>query len=170
MSQLTFTDVINKWKELGDAHVDIKTNYRWNFTEFDGNVRENTVFPLMTYEAPTLEPANTESNPLLLFNSAFNILGMEDVDTSDATDEVNQNLVLNNSLEIALEVVRKLNEWCATPFLDNGDKNVWYGLLDKLSITFTKVGPVTNSYLYGYRCELALKPQFHLQVDESKWA
>lgn len=169
MSQITFTDIIELYQTLGNSHVDIQSNYRWNFTEFDGDVRENTNYPLMTYEAPDVEPDNIESSPLLNFTTAFNILGMQDVDTSDATDEEAQNQVLNNSLEIALEVIRKINEICATFNNVDNTKNKWYGLFKKLSFTLTKVGPVTNSYLYGYRCELTFNPKFHLQVDESKW-
>lgn len=169
MQQLEFNDVINKLKELGDSHVDIKTNYKWNFKEFDGNVRDNTNFTLMTYEAPELVPSNTESNLLLNYMCAFNILGMDGVDTSDVTDEVAQNLVLNHTLNIAIEVARKIVEYSAIPFLPNNVKNPWYSILNKLSFSFTKVGPVTTNYLYGYRCEFTLNPKFILTVDESKW-
>ena len=72
--QLTFDDIINKQKELGDSNVDIKTNYRWNFKEFDGDVRENTIFPLMTYESPQVVPSNKESNLLLNYMNAFILL------------------------------------------------------------------------------------------------
>jgi hypothetical protein len=168
MSQITFNDIIAKLKELGDSHVDIKTNYRWNFAEFDGDVRPDTVFPLMTYEGPDVQPAVSESSPLLNFTNAFNILGMQDVDTSDSLDETAQNQVLNNNLVIALEVVRKLKEFSATPFI-NDVKNNWYGIFDLLQVSLTKVGPVTTDYLYGYRCEFVLNPKFSLAVDGSKW-
>lgn len=168
MSQITFNDIIAKLKELGDSHIDIKTNYRWNFAEFDGDVRPDSVFPLMTYEGPDVQPTNSESNPLLNFTNAFNILGMDGVDTSDVLDEEAQNLVLNNNLEIALEVVRKLKAYSATPFID-GSKNKWYGIFDLLQVSFTKVGPVTTSYLYGYRCEFVLNPKFLLTVNTDKW-
>ena len=170
MTQLTFDDIINKLKEFGDSNVDVKTNYRWNLKEFDGNVRDNTVFTLMTYEAPQVASSNTESNPLKNYMSAFNILGMEGVDTSDVTDEAAQNLVLNHCLNIAFEFERKLIEFSAIPFLENNVKNPWYSILDKLSFSYTKVGPVTTSYLYGYRCEFTLNPKFILAVDPAKWA
>jgi len=169
MTQLTFDDIINKLKELGDSHVDIKTNYRWNLKEFDGNVRDNTVFTLMTYESPQLVPSNTESNLLLNYMCAFNILGMEGVDTSDVTDEAAQNLVLNHCLNIAIEIARKIIEFSAIPFLENTAKNDWYSILNKLSFSFTKIGPVTTGYLYGYRCEFTLNPKFILEVDPTKW-
>ncbi len=170
MQQLSFNDIITKLKELGDSHVDIKSNYRWNFAEFDGNIRDNTNFTLMTYEGPELQPSNTESNLLLNYMCAFNILGMEGVDTSDVTDETSQNLVLNHCLNIALEVARKLIEYAAIPFLPSGEKNPWYSILEKLSFSFSKVGPVTTSYLYGYRCEFTLNPKFLLDVDPEKWS
>lgn len=168
MAQLTFNDVIGKLKELGNSHVDVKTNYRWNLKEFDGDVRENAEFTLMTYEAPHLIPSNTQSNLLLNYMCAFNILGMEGVDTSDVTDEEAQDLVLNHCLNIALEIARKINEHCEIPFI-NDVKNPWYSILDKLSFSFTKIGPVTTHYLYGYRCELTLNPKFLLAPDPTKW-
>lgn len=169
MSQITFNDIIAKLKELGDAHVDINTNYRWNFAEFDGNVRPNTVFPLMTYEGPDVQPTNTDQNPLLNFNNAFNILGKDGVITTDPLDETAQNEVLNHTLEIALEVVRKLKEFSAIPFI-NDAPNKWYGIFDLLQVSLTKVGPVTTSYLYGYRCEFVLNPKFSLVVNADKWS
>lgn len=169
MSQLTFNDIVTKLQELGDSHVDIQTNYRWNFSEFDGDVRPNTTFPLMTYEGPDVQPGNSELNTLLLFTNAFNILGKEGVDTSDPFDEAAQNEVLNDALEIALEVVRKLKEFSAIPFINN-EPNKWYGIFDLLQVSLTKVGPVTTSHLYGYRCEFVLNPKFNKAVNPDKWA
>lgn len=169
MSQLTFNDIILKLAELGDSHIDINTNYRWNFSEFDGDIRPGTILPLMTYEGPDVQPTNNNENPLLNFNNAFNILGKDGVDTTDALDEEAQNEVLNHCLEIALEVVRKLKEFSAIPFINN-ERNKWYGIFDLLQVSLTKVGPVTTSYLYGYRCEFVLNPKFSLIVNTDKWA
>lgn len=168
MSQITFNDIITELAELGTKHKDVKTNYRWNFAEFDGDVRTDTVFPLMTYEGPDVQPTNSESSPILHYLGAFNILGMQDVDTSDLQDEENQDLVLHNSLEIVLEIVRKLKAFSLIPFIDDAP-NVWYGVFDLLNVSITKVGPVTTSYLYGYRCEFVVKNKFSLVVDDSKW-
>lgn len=169
MSQLTFNDVIKKLNELGTSHVDINTNYRWNFNEFDGDVRPDTQFPLMTYEGPDVQPANSDLNTLLNFICAFNILGKEGVDTSDPLDEAAQNEVLHHCLEIALEVVRKLKEFASTSFINNVP-NKWYGIFDLLQVSFTKVGPVTTHFLYGYRCEFVLNPKFKKAVDPEKWS
>lgn len=168
MNELTFNDIINKLAELGNSHVDINTNYRWNFSEFDADIRPDTVLPLMTYEGPDVQPTNSESQPILNYTNAFNILGKQNVDTTDVTDEASQNEVLTHCLEIALEIVRKLKEFSAIPFI-NEERNKWYGIFDLLDVSFTKVGPVTTSYLYGYRCEFVLKNKFKLEVDASKW-
>ncbi len=168
MDQLQHNDIIDRLSLIGNSNVDIKSNYRWNISEFQGDVREGSEFPLMTYESPTIVPTNTESNLLLEYNCAFNILGMEDVDTSDPEDEEAQNLVLNHCLNIALEVFRKLIEYNEIPF-DGDVRNRWYSILQKLQVSFTKVGPVTNHYLYGYRCEFALNPKFSTITDPAKW-
>lgn len=168
MIQLTFDDVINKLEQLANSHIDITSHYRWNMSEFDGDVRPDNSLTLMTYEAPQLTPTNTESNLLLNYRCAFNILGKTGVDTTDVTDEAPQNEVLNHTLNIALEVYRKLIEHCETPFIDDSP-NQWYSRLEKLETSFTKVGPVTTSYLYGYRCEFTINPKFITTPDANKW-
>lgn len=167
--QLTHNDIINKLKELAIKHKEINTCYRWNLNEFDTDVRPDTTFPFMPVESPTIEPSNTESNLLLNYRCAFNILGMDNVDTSDIYNETDINKVLNNNLNIALEVARKLIADCSVPFNTDETPNKWYSRLDKLSFQFTKIGPVTANYLYGYRCEFVLNPKFSLKIDEAKW-
>lgn len=170
MKQISHNDVIELIKDLASKNTDIKTCYRWNLKEFQTSVRPGTEFPLMTVESPTVEPGNSQSNLLLNFRCAFNILGMKGVDTYSIIDEESQNKVLENSMGIALEVTRKLMEVCSIPFLeDNTTKNPWYAILDPLSIVYTKIGPVTNQSLYGYRCEFTLNPKFYTTPTKEKW-
>lgn len=168
-TKITHSDIIEKQKDLAEKHQGIKTNYRWNLNEFDGPVRPGTIFPLMTIESPTVEVGNTESLPFLNYQCAFNILGMDGVYTSDRNDEISQNKVINNALEIALELFRKLIQDNSIAFNTDGTNNKWYSLLDKLSFQFTKIGPVTSDYLYGYRCEFVLKSPFCSELTPEKW-
>jgi hypothetical protein len=166
--KLTHNDIVNKLAAIGAAHKDIKTDYRWNFEEFAAILRENTILPLMTYESPTLAASNAESNLHIDYNCAFNILGKEGVATYEIDNEAAQNEVLNHCLEIALEIKRKLIADTSIPFV-NDAPNSWYSVLDKLSFTFTKLGPVTQESLYGYRCEFNLNPKFSEAIDPTKW-
>lgn len=168
-TKITHSDIIEKLKNLAENHQDIKTNYRWDLNEFDGPVRTGTIFPLMTIESPTIEVGNTESLPFLNYQCAFNILGMDSVYTSDRNDEMSQNKVINNALEIAIELYRKLIEESTTAFNTDKTKNNWYSALDKLSFQFTKIGPVTSDYLYGYRCEFVFKSPFCDKLTLEKW-
>lgn len=107
--------------------------------------------------------ANPESNLLLNFRCAFNILGMDGVDTSVMYNEAAQNEVLNHTSNIALEVLRKLlkdNE----NFTETNKR--WYGTLDPLSISLTKIGPVNSHFLYGYRVGFTLNPKFIRALDD----
>jgi hypothetical protein len=166
--KLTHNNIIGKLSEIGTAHKDINTHYRWNFEEFAAILRENTALPLMTYESPTLAAANAESNLHLDYNCAFNILGKQGVATYEIDNEAAQNEVLTYCLEIALEVMRKLMADTSIPFV-NDLPNSWYSVLDTLSFTFTKLGPVTQESLYGYRCEFNLNPKFYKAIDPTKW-
>ncbi|SEC46910.1 hypothetical protein SAMN04489761_3079 [Tenacibaculum sp. MAR_2009_124] len=168
-SSLTHDEIISKQKEIAKKHKDVQTCYRWNFSEFDGPVRDNTVFPLMTIESPTLQFTNTESSLFSGYNGAFNILGMDGVYTNDVSDEEAINKVLNNSLEIALEVCKKLIEIDGVYMLETGIKNKWYSSIDKLSFQLTQIGPVTSNYLYGYRCEFKISTPFSTKLNPDKW-
>jgi hypothetical protein len=166
--ELTHNDIIQKLSEIGTSHKEILTHYRWNFEEFAAILRENTEFTLMTYESPTLGAENTESSLHIDYNCAFNILGKQGVDTYEIDNEAAQNEVLTHCLEIALEIMRKLIADTSIPFV-NDVANNWYNVLDKLSFTFTKLGPVTQNSLYGYRCEFSLNPKFNEAIDATKW-
>lgn len=168
---LTHDDVINKLAAIGNSHVDIKTHYRWNLAEFfdqNANLRPGTSSTLMTYESPTVIPSNSENNIHLQWNCAFNILGKEGVHTYEIDNEPAQNEVVNHCLEIALETYRKLIADTSIPLID-GVPNPWYGVLQKLSASFTKIGPVSSESLYGYRCEFVLNPKFNCNINPQKW-
>ncbi len=167
--QITHDDIIALIEELAQQHKEVKSFYRWDFEEFDMPVRPNTNFPLLTYESPTLELSNTESNPFVTHQCAFNILGLDGIDTHDPYNTENQNKVLQSSQLIALEIARKLIERDGIAFSYDSTPNKWYSALDILTFEFVKIGPVTSDYLYGYRCEFSFKSKFTTKPNPEKW-
>ena len=163
MPNVTHDDVSNYFTSLGESNVDVKFSYRWNLLEFNGPLPDSAKLTLLAYESPTLITENTETKPHLNTICAFNILGKEGVSTSNIADKAAQDEVLDHCMEIAKEFARKI--------ITDSEKEdgLFYRMVQRLSFQFTKVGPVTLSSLYGYRCEFSINPAFNTNIDPDKW-
>ena len=169
MPRLSFLDYINYFEDLAAKHVEIKGAFRWNLNEISAAMRTGTQLPVMLVDAPETRTYGNRTKTVHHNVLAFTILGKPNTITGDLDAYEAQNETLDYCHKICFDVEARILDDAEKPQL-NGVKNWLYGMADKNSFHFFKVGPIFSDGLYGYRCELTLKNQVPTCPDSTKWS
>lgn len=168
MPRISFLNIINYLEGLAEKHVDIKAAYRWNVLEFSGLLRKGVDLPVMLIDAVETQTSGDSKKTIHSNSTAFTVLGKPNTNTGNIDEYEAQNIVLDFCQQICFDIEARIIEDSKIPQKDNKN-NPFYGLINKNSFHFFKVGPIFSDGLYGYRCELTLKNKESLCVDKTKW-
>ena len=169
MPRISFLNIINYLEQLAINHVDIKKAYRWNVSEVSGSLRSGIELPVMLIDAVETQTKAYTTKTIHFNTTAFTILGKPNTRTGNLDQYQAQNEVLDFCQQICFDLEARILHNGMQPKATDGSKNWLYGLVDKNSFHHFKVGPIFSDGLYGYRCELTLKNQVPLCINESKW-
>ncbi|WP_028890879.1 hypothetical protein [Tenacibaculum sp. 47A_GOM-205m] len=170
MANISFLTIVNYLEALSANHVDVKDSFRWNVNEVSGALRSGVALPITLIDAPETQSSGKNTTPLIHINTtAFTVLGKPNTKTGNLDDYDAQNEVLDYTQRICFDFQKRILHDASLPKI-NGQKNWLYGLIDKNSFHFFKVGPLFSEGLYGYRCELTIKNKVTTEVDAEKWS
>ncbi|ALU74348.1 hypothetical protein AUW17_03270 [Tenacibaculum dicentrarchi] len=169
MPRIDFKTITNYLENLADANIEIASKYRWNVTEFTGNLRSGIALPVKLIDAVEVQTSGNNTQRSHNNIVAFTVLDKPNTRTGNANEYDAQNEVLNRCQNICFDIeTRILHD--ATNIKDaDGNRNWLYGRVEEGSFRFYKMGPIFTDTLYGYRCEFALKNQVCKIPDASKW-
>ncbi|RSC96066.1 hypothetical protein [Tenacibaculum singaporense] len=170
MPNISFLTIVNYLEALSENHADVKEHFRWNVNEVTGAIRSGIELPLALIDTVETQSSGSNNTPLIHNNTtAFTVVGKPNTKTGNLDDYEAQNEVLEYCQRICFDFQNRILHDASLPRI-NGEKNWLYGLVDKNSFHFFKVGPLFSDGLYGYRCELTLKSKVITEVDNTKWA
>lgn len=168
MPRMSFLNIVNYLEQLATTHVDIKKAYRWNVSEVSGALRSGIELPVMLIDAVETQTKGDASKTLHVNTTAFTILGKPNTRTGNSDQYAAQNEVLDYCQQICFDLETRIIHDASISRKD-GVKNWLYGLVDKNSFHYFKLGPIFSDGLYGYRCELAFKNQVCIEPNTAKW-
>tara|TARA_B110001452_G_scaffold169692_1_gene141938 strand:+ start:763 stop:1281 length:519 start_codon:yes stop_codon:yes gene_type:complete len=169
MPRISFIKIINYLELLAANHVDIKKAYRWNVSEVSGKLRSGIKLPIMLIDAVETQTNGDQTKTIHNNTTAVTILGKPNTSTGNLDQYEAQNEVLDFCQQICFDIEQRIL-YDATQVKDsNGNKNWLYGMADKNSFHFFKIGPLFSDGLYGYRFELSLSNKISSCVDKTKW-
>ncbi len=169
MPRISLLDIVGYLEGLASAHVDIKSAYRWNVSEFTGKMRKGVELPVMLIDAVETQGMGDKAKRFHANVTAFTILDKPNTKTGGMDEYEAQNQVLDACQQICFDVEDRILFTASLTKDDNNAKNWLYGLVDEDSFHHVKVGPIFVDGLYGYRCEVTLKNQVPTLPDASKW-
>lgn len=169
MPRISFLTIVNYLESLASNHVSINDSYRWNVNEAEGEMRSGLSVPILLIDPVEVKPSGDAAKTFHSNMTAFTVLGKPGVSTGKIDSYAEQNEVLEYCQQICFDVQERILHDATIPRI-GGEKNWMYGLVDKNSFHFFKVGPLFVEQLYGYRCELTLKNKVSLYIDKNKWA
>lgn len=169
MPRVSYNTIINYLESLAVNHNDIASSYRWNVSDITGAFRKGVALPVMLIDPIENHPQGDATKVINGNMTAITILGKPGTPTTQIDSYAQQNIVLNNSYEICLDVMKRILS-DAQKVNINGSKNWMYGMVDPESIQILNVGPVFSERLFGYRMEIVFKNTESLIVDPLKWA
>jgi hypothetical protein len=168
MPRISFLKIVGYLEQLAENHVQVNDHYRWNVHEVEGSLRSGVELPVLFVDPVEVKPSGDAAKTFHANITAFTVLGKPNNNTGELDSYAAQNAVLDYCQQICFDIEERIINDAAIPRID-GEKNWLYGLVDKSSFNIIKVGPLFTDQLYGYRCELTLKNQVPLMIDNSKW-
>lgn len=164
LANLSFLTLINYLENLAVLHVDVASSFRWNKVEFHNALRPGVTLPVMLIDSPETTAEGDNSKTFHNHSLAITILGKEGVNTAPIDNTAEQNEVLDYTQRIAFEVASRIVE-------DSRTIGHWlYGMVDKASFHYFKVGPAFADGLYGYRLEFNVSSKECYKIDTAKWS
>jgi hypothetical protein len=168
MPRVSYNTIIEYLDFLASNHVNIADSYRWNVSDISGAFRKGVALPVMLIDPIENHPQGDAVKIINDNMTAITILGKPNTTTAQLDSYSQQNIVLNYTYELCLDVMKRILS-DAQKITINGSKNWMYGMVDVSSFHILNIGPVFTDRLYGYRMEIVFKNTESLIVDESKW-
>ena len=170
MPRTSFLDIVTYLEDLATKHADITESYRWNVLDASGAMRSGINTPLMLIDAIETQTTGGPGKTIHKNTTAITILGKPNTPTAHADAYQSQNEVLDHCQKICFEIEARIIHDSKQTVDASGNKNWMYGLVDRSSFHFFKVGPIFSDRLFGYRCELTLKNTVPDCPDKTKWS
>jgi|GEM_PF-1393964 len=168
MPRISFLTIVNYLESLASKHTLINDSYRWNLNEVEGQLKSGLTLPVLFIDPVEVKPSGDAAKTFHSNITAFTILGKPGVNTNKLDSYDEQNEVLDYCQQLCFDVQERIMHDATIARIDD-EKNWMYGLVDKSSFHFFKVGPLFTDQLYGYRCELTLKNKVSLYIEKNKW-
>lgn len=151
--------LVNYFSDLATQLKSINSFFRMNLTEIMGAFRSTAEFPCMVIESH--EGDFGDSTPISSINNiafGFTIYTNPDNDDYDA-----QNQDLATAEEIGIKILARMRHDATQP------NHILYNRFKIETVTYSKVGPIFNEQLYGYRFVGAIRLQEPLTVNPDDW-
>lgn len=155
----THAIIVNYFSNIADTLIDLKSFYRMDLTEIQGAFRNNKVTPTLVLESHEADLGDSNvMQTVKNISFAFTIYILPK--TGDYDD---QNAKLDESEIIGLKVIARMRHDATIPghFLYNKFKSA--------EVNYSKVGPVFNEELYGFRFSGNIKAPDPLIVNPTDW-
>lgn len=162
MSSITHAALINYIRNLVDQSVDIDVAnfFRMDISEVQGAMRTGVSYPAFAYESHEGNFEGSKSNNTVDNKTfAFTILKKPQLGNFDQ-----QNEYLDDCEIIGKKFLARMRYDSAIV------GNVIHNLFEAHTVNYHKVGPLYIDQCYGYRFEIALKPdKSSLKVNAADW-
>lgn len=135
MPRIDFNQLISYLENLADNHIEVKTHYRWNISEFTGALRKGVELPVVLIDAPETKTTGDKTKTIHNNITAITVLGKPNTRTGNSDDYAAQNDVLNYCQNICFDFETRIL-YDADQVRDaNNNKNWLYGLVDKKQLS-----------------------------------
>lgn len=159
MSIVTHTIIVDYFASLAQNLKSLEGFFRMDLTEIQGAFRSKAKLPCLVLESH--EGDFSESNVLSSVNArtfAFTIY-----DKHKKGDYDDQNIILNSAEETGLKIIARMKHDASLP------DHFLYNRFKVEDVKYSKVGPVFNERLYGYRFVGEIKGNEPLKVNPEDW-
>ncbi|MGB5821463.1 MAG: hypothetical protein WBG90_18415 [Saonia sp.] len=159
MSIVSHAIIVGYFTDLANNLIALNDFFRMDLTEIQGAFRSKADLPCLVLESH--EGDFSDSNVQSSVNArtfAFTVY-----DKPGKGDYDDQNTKLNSAEEIGLKIIARMKHDSSLP------DHFLYNRFKVEDINYSKVGPVFNERLYGYRFVGEIKGNEPLRVDPADW-
>lgn len=158
----THKPILDYFQSLNEKLVDFpeKSYFRMDLEEIMGSFRSRINFPAMAVESPDGDAeGSTVSNSVLGRLFAFTIY-----QNPEKGNFAEQNQMIDQCERIGLKIIARMRYDAFDP------EHLLYNHFLVSSVKWTKVGPIFNEELFGYRFTGIISGSESLKVDPADWS